>query len=102
MTMIDTMYANTAYIDTGHELIGRATNRIDDLSDDIVLNTSRIAALESRVYHLEDLLSELTNDRQLVIETNNSRLYITRSNIENMPEDLEDVTLKELLEIISI
>ena len=101
MTMIDTMYANTAYIDTGHELIGRV-NRVDDLSDDIVLNTSRIAALESRVYHLEDLLSELTNDRQLVIETNNSRLYITRSNIENMPADLEDVTLKELLEIISI
>lgn len=101
MTMIDTMCANTAYIDTGHELIGRY-NRVDDLSNDIVLNTSRIAALESRVYHLEDLLSELTNDRQLVIETNNSRLYITRSNIENMPADLEDVTLKELLEIISI
>lgn len=101
MTMIDTMCANTAYIDTGHELIGRV-NRVDDLSNDIVVNTSRIAALESRVYHLEDLLSELTNDRQLVIETNNSRLYITRSNIENMTADLEDVTLKELLEIISI
>jgi hypothetical protein len=99
--MTDTMCANTAYIDTGYELIGRV-NMVDDLSDNIVLNTSRIAALESRVYHLEDLLSELTNNRQLLIETNNSRLYITRSNIENMPADLEDVTLKELLEIISI
>lgn len=101
MTTIDTMCANTAYIDTGYELIGRVS-AIDDLSDDVVLNTSRIAALESRVYHLEDLLSELTNDRQLLIETNNSRLYITRSGVENMPADLEDVTLKELLEIISI
>lgn len=101
MTMIDTMCANTAYIDTEYALIGRV-NRVDDLSDNIVLNTSRIAELESRVYHLENLLSELTNDRQLLIESNNSRLYITGSNVENMPADLEDVTLKELLEIISI
>lgn len=101
MTMIDTMCSNTAYIDTGHELIVRA-NVVDDLSNDIVVNRSRIAALESRVYHLENSLSELINDRQLLIETNNSRLYITGSTIENMPADLEDVTLKELLEIISI
>lgn len=62
--MIDTICANEAYIDIGHEWIGR----------------------------LENLFSELTNYRQ----------YITGSNIENMPADLEDVTLKELLEIISI
>ena len=68
-----------------------------------------IDALRCRVEHLEEILYQTREDlfrtqidRILIAETNGSRLYTEGHNVDKLPADLEDVTLRELLEIISI
>lgn len=62
----------------------------------------KIECLECIVNQTQADLYQMQNDRTLIAETNGSRLYIDGPGVKNLPTDIEDVTLRELLEIISI
>ena len=75
---------------------------VRDAIDDIDVLRSRVEHLEEIIYQTQEDLRRTQIDRILIAETNGSRLYIEGHNVDKLPADLEDVTLRELLEIISI
>lgn len=73
-----------------------------DAIEDIDALRCRVEYLKEMLYQTREDLRRTQIDRVLIEETNGSRLYIEGHNIDKLPADLEDVTLRELLEIISI
>lgn len=74
----------------------------DEISKVVESLRYKIECLECIVSQTQADLYQMQNDRTLIAETNGSRLYIDGPCVKNLPTDIEDVTLRELLEIISI
>lgn len=74
----------------------------DAIDETVDVLMSRVEHLEEIIYQTREDLRRTQIDRILIAETNGSRLYIEGHNVDKLPTDLEDVTLRELLEIISI
>ena len=93
---VETNVVSKSYVrDAINEVMESLEHRIECLEE-------MVCKTQADLYQTRNDLYQMQNDRTLIAETNGSRLYIDGPGVRNLPTDLEDVTLIELLEIISI